>query len=136
MITYTTTHRVRYAETDKMGYMYYGHYAKLYEIGRVEMLRDLGVPYTKFEDQENIMLPVLSVESKFLKPAYYDELLTIESTLRELPSKMITVFVRILNEIGDVLHKAVVKLFFINMKTQKRISAPDFFIEALKTKVQ
>ncbi len=132
MITYTTTHRVRYAETDKMGYMYYGHYAKLYEIGRVEMLRDLGVPYTRFEDQEGIMLPVLSVESKFLRPAYYDELLLIESTLKELPSKMITVFVRILNEQGDVLHKAVVKLFFIDMKTQKRVSAPDFFIEAIK----
>ncbi len=123
--------RVRYGETDKMGYLYYGHYPKLYEIGRVEMLRELGLPYVKIEDEMNIMLPVLSVEAKYLKPAYYDEELTIKSILKEMPSKMISIHAEILNESQEVIHRALVKLFFIDMKTGKRISAPKELTEKL-----
>lgn len=132
MFTTETHHRVRYAETDKMGYLYYGHYPMLYEIGRVEMLRDLGIPYISIEDDYKVMLPVLHVDAKYIGSAYYDDLLTIRSTIKELPTKMITVYTEILNAEGNILHKAVVKLFFIDMLTQKRISSPDFFTAPLK----
>ncbi len=124
--------RVRYGETDKMGYLYYGKYANLYEIGRVEMLRDLDLPYVKIEDEMGIMLPVLSVEAKYLKPAYYDDELTIKSILREMPSKLIAVHVEIFNGKMELIHKALVKLFFIDMKTNKRISAPSVLTDKLK----
>lgn len=117
--------RVRYGETDKMGYLYYGNYAQLYEIGRVELLRELGLPYAEMEDNLGVMLPVVSVNARFLKPAYYDELLTIESSLKALPTKMISIHSEILNAKKELIHKAKVDLFFIDMKTGKRISAPD-----------
>ena len=65
--------RVRYAETDKMGYLYYGHYAKLYEIGRSEMIRDLGITYKHLEDELNIMMPVLQLSCRYRLPAKYDD---------------------------------------------------------------
>lgn len=132
MHTNTTHYRVRYADTDKMGYLYYGHYAKLYEIGRVEMLRDLEMPYKFLEDDLKIMLPVLSVESRYYQPAYYDDLLTIVSQIDTLPSKMITVHTQVYNEAEILLHKASVKLFFIDMETNKRISVPAFFVDKLR----
>ena len=69
--------RVRYAETDKMGYLYYGHYAKYYEIGRVEALRSLGLSYRDMEDKLGLMLPVLSLEARYKSPAYYLSLIHI-----------------------------------------------------------
>jgi acyl-CoA thioester hydrolase len=124
MYSSTFKKRVRYGETDKMGYLYYGHYPQLYEIGRVEMLRELGLPYIKLEDEMKVMLPVLSVEAKYLRPAYYDDLLTIKSILKEMPTKMISIHAEIYNEQEVLLHKALVKLFFIDMESGKRISAP------------
>lgn len=132
MFTHDTYKRVRYAETDKMGYMYYGHYAALYEIGRVEMMRELGVPYKMFEDDKKIMLPVVHVDARYLMPAYYDDLLCIRTTVNELPSKMITIHTDILNEQQQTIHKAIVKLFFIDMTTNRKISAPDFFTDVLQ----
>lgn len=125
--------RVRYAETDKMGYLYYGNYPKYFEIGRVETIRSLGVDYKDFEDVHKIMLPVVQLESKYLLPAYYDDLLTIKSYIKELPSKMITFHHEILNPSGKVINKAVVKLFFIDMVLNKRTSAPKFMVEKLKS---
>ena len=80
MFISTTQIRVRYAETDKMGYVYYGNYAQYFEVGRVEGLRDLGLSYKKMED-EGILLPVVEFQIKYLKPAYYDDLLTIKTTI-------------------------------------------------------
>ena len=80
--------RVRYAETDKMGYVYYGNYATYYEVGRVEALRKLGMSYKEMED-EGIMLPVLSFNIKYFKPAFYDDLLTIKTSITEMPNTRI-----------------------------------------------
>lgn len=115
-----------------MGYLYYGNYAQLYEIGRVEMLRDLGFPYVKMEDQLGIMLPVAKVTARYLLPAYYDELLTIESSLKEIPTKLITVHTKIYNEKSVPIHSAEVTLFFIDMKSNKRVSAPIELVDKLK----
>ena len=123
--------RVRYAETDKMGYLYYGHYAKYYEIGRVETLRQLGLSYKTMEDEQGIMLPVVSLESRYLAPAYYDDNIEIKTILKSLPNKMITFYHELVNEEGKTINKATIKLFFIDMKTGKRTSCPELLTQNL-----
>ena len=126
-----TTYRVPYADTDQMSYMYYGHYPKLYEMGRAEMVRDLGITYKELESVHKISMPVLELNCRYKIPARYDELLTIESKLEEMPSKLICFHHRVFNEAGDLLNKGFVKLFFIDQKSQKRISAPTVLTEKL-----
>jgi acyl-CoA thioester hydrolase len=115
-----------------MGYLYYGQYPQLYEIGRVEAMRSLGLPYKRLEEEYRIMMPVVHVESRYLLPALYDDLLTIRTILRELPSKMVTFDNEIYNEAGLCLHRATVKLFFIDMQTSHRVSCPQEMIDALQ----
>ncbi len=129
MIKTTTTKRVLYADTDKMGYLYYGHYAKLYEIGRAEMLRDHGITYRHLEDVVGVMMPVLHLSCRYRRPALYDDLLTIETSLLERPTKMINLHHKIFNQENELLNKGEVKLFFVDMKTQKRVSCPEYFSE-------
>jgi acyl-CoA thioester hydrolase len=124
--------RIRYGETDKMGYLYYGNYPLMYEIGRVEAIRDLGLTYRHMEDVLRIMMPVIHVESRYLKPAYYDELIHIHTILNEVPGKLCHFDHEIFNEHQELIHKGSVKLFFIDMNTQKRVSAPNYFTDALK----
>lgn len=132
MYSFEFPYRVTYADTDKMGYLYYGNYAKLYEIGRVETLRNLGCQYRDLEDIHQIMLPVVACEARFLAPALYDELLIIKTIITELPQKMIVFENEIFNEKGKIIHKAQVKLFFIDMKTNSRISCPEWLQNNLK----
>ncbi len=133
MYIHETKKRIRYGETDQMGYLYYGNYALLYEIGRTEAIRDLGMSYRNFEKELKIMMPVMHVESKYIAPIFYDELITIKTCLREMPSKLIHFYHEILNEKGKVVHKASVKLFFIDMISNKRVSTPDRLLIPLKT---
>ncbi|MEM8524289.1 MAG: thioesterase family protein [Bacteroidota bacterium] len=132
MYTHQFQKRVRYAETDKMGYLYYGHYAKYYEIGRVEMLRSLGISYQAMEDEHKVMLPVMSLQSRFVRPAYYDELLNIKTTLRHLPEKTITFHVEIFNSKNKLVNGGSVKLCFVDMETNKTVAAPEFLLEQLR----
>ena len=132
MYHHTYTKRVRYAETDKMGYLYYGNYPMYYEIGRVELIRSLGITYKDFEDIHGIMLPVVSMEVRYKLPAYYDEELTIHSKLHSMPSKIIDFDFEIENEKNLIINTANVKLFFIDMRTNKRMSAPSFLTRKLQ----
>lgn len=132
MYSYKFKKRVRYSETDKMGYLYYGNYAAYYEIGRVETIRSLGISYKDLEDKYGIMLPVLSLESRYRKPVYYDEELIIKSVINELPNKMIVFHHEVLNVSHELCNVGTVKLFFVDMKLNKRISAPDFIIDKLR----
>lgn len=132
MFQTTTTHRVRYGETDQMAYMYYGNYAMLYEIGRVEMLRELGLTYANMEAEHGIMLPVMSLNQRFVRPGRYDELLTITTTLRKLPVDTITFHVEIRNEKGKLVNGGSVKLCFVDMKTGKAVPAPDYLLNKLR----
>ncbi|MEM9526166.1 MAG: thioesterase family protein [Bacteroidota bacterium] len=132
MLTTTTTHRVRYGETDQMAYLYYGRYALLYEIGRVEMLRDLGLTYANMEAEEGVMMPVMSLNQRFVRPARYDELLTIATTLRRLPVDTITFHVEIRNEKGKLVNGGSVKLCFVDVKSGKAVPAPEYLLEKLR----
>ena len=74
--------RVRYAETDQMGYVYYGNYAMYFEVARVEALRSVGFSYREMEDS-GILMPVLESHITYLKPGKYDDLLTIQYQFTE-----------------------------------------------------
>lgn len=124
--------RVRYADTDKMGYLYYGHYAKLYEIGRAELLRTTGISYQECEDEFHVMMPVLSMECRYKLPAKYDQLLTIHTELRELPKRMLHFHHEIFNEEEQLLNTGEVKLFYVDMKNNKNISCPPFLLDKFK----
>lgn len=126
MIKDTFQKRIRYAETDKMGYLYYGHYAMMYEIGRAELIRSVGITYQETEDVHKIMMPVLHLESRYRLPAKYDELISIHTELRERPTKMIQFHHEIYNEKDELLNTGNVKLFFIDMVTNRRVSCPAF----------
>jgi len=131
MYTSTFQKRVRYAETDQMGYLYYGNYATYYEIGRVEMLRDLGLTYKAMEEEHGVLMPVMTLEQRFVRPAHYDELLTIETTVKQVPDKTIVFHVSIKNERGKLVNGGRVKLCFVDKTTNKAIAAPDYLKAAL-----
>ncbi|MEM9546983.1 MAG: thioesterase family protein [Bacteroidota bacterium] len=131
MFVHEHTKRVRYGETDQMGYLYYGNYALLFEIGRVEAIRSLGLSYKELEERLKIMMPVLYMESKYALPVRYDELITIRTILKEMPTKMIEFHHEIINEEGKIAHRGVVKLFFVDMETNKRVSTPAYLADKI-----
>ncbi len=132
MLTHECTKRVRYGETDQMGYLYYGHYAQYYEIGRAEMIRSLGLSYRAMEEKHGVLMPVMSLQCRYVRPALYDELITIRSTLRHLPQKTITFHMELFNEKGKLVNGGSVKLCFVDAKTNKSIDTPPYLLEKLK----
>ena len=87
MITTDTSIRVRYDEVDKMGYVYHGNYAKYFHISRTELLRKLGI-CDKGLENHNILLPVIEMSVKYIKPIYYDDEIIIKTTLTGIPTSM------------------------------------------------
>ena len=122
--------RVRYAETDRMSYVYYGNYAMNLEVARVDAMKGIGMSYKELEDS-GIMMPVLEYNIKYFKPAFYDEELTIETTISEIPGVRIRFDYATFNEEGKQLNAAFTTLVFVDVKTGKPRKAPDHFIEAL-----
>ncbi|MFN0032412.1 MAG: acyl-CoA thioesterase [Flavobacteriales bacterium] len=122
--------RVRYAETDRMGYAYYGNYATYFEVARVEALRTLGITYKSLED-EGVLLPVVEYNVRFLLPAYYDDELTIETVISEMPSARIRFEYE--TKRGDtVLNKAWTILVFVDKQSGRPIRCPHDVADALK----
>ncbi len=122
--------RVRYAETDQMGYVYYGNYATYFEVARVEALRALGFSYKKIEDS-GVMLPVMNFSIDYLKPAYYDDLLVIKTTIRELPTARIRFEYETYNEKDVLINRAATTLVFIKKSTNRPCPAPEDFLQAI-----
>ena len=131
MFSHQTKIRVRYAETDKMGYVYYGNYATYFEVARVEALRSLGVNYKEMEDS-GVMLPVLSYSTKFFKPAFYDEELTIKLYIKELPKARIHFYFETFNSSDSKINEAEVVLVFVDIEKNKPCSAPEWLVNQLK----
>ncbi|MBL4674734.1 MAG: acyl-CoA thioesterase [Mucilaginibacter sp.] len=123
--------RVRYGETDQMGYMYYGNYAEFFEVGRVEMLRSLGLTYSGME-ASGVMMPVLELKCKYLKPARYDEEITVKVTMDKMPGIKIHFRYDLYNEREELIHVGETLLAFINMKTNRPCLPPAEFLEKLK----
>ncbi|MDN3583057.1 acyl-CoA thioesterase [Mucilaginibacter flavus] len=130
MFENTTKIRVRYGETDQMGYMYYGNYAEFYEVGRVEMLRSLGLTYAGME-QSGIMMPVLELKCKYLKPALYDEEISVKVIMDKMPGIRIHFRYELSNPKGELINTGETLLVFINMKTSRPCLPPQDFIDKL-----
>ncbi len=124
MFTHETRKRVRYGETDRMGLLYYGNYAQYYEIGRVEMIRSLGLTYKDIEDKLGVLMPVVTLYSRFIKPAYYDEDLRIKTAISEFPVRTIVFHTEILRANGELINKGEVKLVFVSAENFKRVDTP------------
>jgi acyl-CoA thioester hydrolase len=115
-----------------MGIVYHGHYAQFYEIGRTEALRSLGITYKSVEELGVIML-VTEIHTKFLRPAKYDDLITVVTIVKEMPSHHKIVFTgEIFNENNELLNAGTVTLYIMNAKTMKRCDMPDAIKEKLK----
>jgi acyl-CoA thioester hydrolase len=124
MYKHSTQIRVRYGETDQMGYVYYGNYAVYFEVGRVEAMRNLGMSYKQLE-QQGIMMPVLEHTSRYLQPATYDELLTLVTVIKELPRARITFYYEIYNESDRLIHIWETQLVFLNAATMRPCRPPE-----------
>ena len=131
LIKNSTQIRVRYAETDQMGVVYNGNYAQYFEIGRVEMLRSMGTTY-KMMEASGVMLPVRKLEINFIKPAAYDDLLTIFTYIKEQPTTKLIFGHEIFNESGTLLTTGTVQLVFVSIETGRPIKAPNAFLEVLQ----
>ena len=131
MYEFNTNIRVRYAEADPMNVVYYGNYAQYFEVGRVESMRALGLSYKTMEEM-GFMLPVVELNIKYLRPAKYDDLLTIKSQIRQLPTDHRIQFDQeIYNEEGKLLTVGVVRLYFMDKALGKRAEMPTFLKEEL-----
>jgi len=136
MYSFETTIRVRYAETDKMSFVYYGNYATYYEVGRVEIMRQLGISYKDMEDR-GCMMPLLEMKCKYIRPAKYDDILRVKTIIKELPASRMTFFYEIYNETsGALLNVGETTLAFINAETYRPIRAPQWFLDMIHQKIK
>ncbi|MBN2480189.1 MAG: acyl-CoA thioesterase [Bacteroidales bacterium] len=131
MYCFDTKIRVRYGETDRMGYLYYGNYPEYFEVARTEMIRTLGMNYREMEDQ-GIILPVRSLYIDYQQPALYDEVLVVRSCLKSMPEVKLDIDYEILNERNLLLCRGNTVLVFVDAKTRKLRRAPEFFLEAVR----
>jgi len=130
MYSHSTKIRVRYGETDQMGYMYYGNYAQYYEVGRVEMLRSLGMSYSSME-ADGIMMPVLELKCKYIKPAFYDQEITVKTIIKTLPGIRIFFEYELYNEKEELINIGATTLVFVDMAKNKPTNPPENFMEKL-----
>ncbi|WP_179414255.1 acyl-CoA thioesterase [Mucilaginibacter sp. E4BP6] len=131
MFEFTTKIRVRYGETDQMGYVYYGNYAEFYEVARVEMMRSLGMTYKSMEDQ-GVMMPVIELLCKYLKPALYDQEISIRVFITEMPRARMHFKYELTNEAGELINTGETLLVFVNMKTNRICFIPAELANKLK----
>ena len=130
MFTFQHQVRVRYAETDNMGYVYYGNYAAFYEVARTEMLRSTGISYRELEDM-GVMLRVTDLNCKFIKAAKYDDLITINTYIREKPGIRIKFEYELFNEAGELLNTGYTQLVFVDMKRNRPCKPPQVFMDKM-----
>ena len=131
MFSHSTKIRVRYADTDQMGYMYYGNYAEFYEVGRVEMLRSLGMTYKSMEES-GIIMPVTDLKCKFIKPALYDEEITVKVIIETMPSLRIHFKYELFNEKQELINLGETTLVFIDQKRNKPCMPSEDFLSRMK----
>ncbi len=131
MITDQYKLRPRYGEVDQMGYVYHANYVSYCHQARTELLRKLGINDSEFEKNQ-VMLPVISFEINYIKPAYYDELITIKTTIKEFPKTRFNFEFEITNEQNSILTKAKSTIVFVDIHSRLPKTVPDFVESALK----
>lgn len=124
--------RVRYAETDQMGVVYHSNYFPWFETARAESIRQLGFTYADMEKM-GIIMPVIEVQCRYLRPAVYDDLLTIKVILKELPvHHKIEFHHEVFNENKELLATGKIILYFMEAKTMKRTTMPEQLLQKLQ----
>jgi acyl-CoA thioester hydrolase len=124
MFTSETKIRVRYAETDQMNVVYHGNYAQYFEVGRVESIRQLGLSYKDVE-ASGVIMPVIEWTAKFIRPAHYDDLLTVRTSVRHWPVDYRVEFHQeVFNEQGKLLTTGKVLLYFLKAGTMEKTTMP------------
>jgi acyl-CoA thioester hydrolase len=131
MFIYDHHLRVRYGDTDQMGYVYYGNYAYYYEQARSEAIRHSGVTYKQIEDS-GTMMPITRMTTKYIQPALYDDLLTIKTIIPAMPGRIITFQYQVFNENKVLLNEGETQLIFIDANTKKIKTVPPVLVEKLK----
>lgn len=131
MFVHSTKIRVRYADTDQMGYMYYGNYAEFFEVGRVEMLRSLGLTYKAMESS-GIIMPVTEMKCKYIKPALYDEEITVRVIVDTMPSVRIVFRYELFNEKQELIHLGETTLVFINQEKNRPCLPSEEFLNKIQ----
>lgn len=131
LLQYTHNIRSRYGETDQMGYVYYGRYPEFFEVARTEMMRSLGLSYSKME-QDGVMLPVISMQIEYKQPVYYDELMHIEVSIYDRPLVKLETYYTITTERQAAPHvTGSVTLCFMDKHIRKPVKAPSVFTDML-----
>ncbi|WP_018627939.1 acyl-CoA thioesterase [Niabella aurantiaca] len=116
--------RVRYADTDKMGVVYHSNYIDYFEVARTESIRGLGITYAAMEAM-GIIMPVIEVHCKYIRPATYDDLITVTANLQELPEGHRIIFYQeAYNAQKELLARGHVVLYFMEAQTMKRTTMP------------
>ncbi len=131
MMTFETQIRVRYAETDQMGFVYYGNYPQYYEVGRAEAMRKLGTSYKDMEET-GIVMPIAEMHLKYIRPARYDDLLTVKTSIPEPPEARMHFDYEVYNEAGRLLNKGYTVLAFLRKETGRPCPAPEWFLQKLR----
>ena len=126
-----TNIQVRYGETDQMGYVYHGNYASFFEIGRLDWLRNMGISYKEME-KKGIMLPVYSINIRYIQPAFYDDTLTITTSVKKIPTAKIEFIYEIHNQKNELITTGATTLVFVNMETRKPTRCPEYILNAIK----
>lgn len=129
--SFPTKVRVRYGETDQMGYCYYGNYASYFEVGRVEAMRALGMSY-RFLEQNGVMLPVSRFEVDYHKPALYDDELTVVTAITELKGPRLFFEYTLLNVDNVCIASGKTTLVFVLKETMRPISPPKMFVDLIE----
>lgn len=130
MKKFTTSTRVRYSETDQMGVVYHGNYAQFFEMGRTELLRFLGINYKSMENN-GIILPVISLQCNFIKPALYDDVLNITTFLKKRPLVKIEFDYEITNQSNELICTGNSVLAFLQKESMKPMRCPEYLLDAL-----
>jgi acyl-CoA thioester hydrolase len=125
---------VRYKDTDQMGIMHHSNYIVIYEMARTEWLREMGLPYAEFE-RRGIMSPIVEVQSKYLYPAFYDEVLSVKVFMEELPTARLVIGSEVYNEQGRLINTGKVTLGFMHADTRRPCRAPEWFIEKINAEI-
>ncbi len=132
MFKSTTVIEVRFYETDQMGYVHHSNYARYYEIARTDALKQIGYSY-KAAEEDGTYMPVIKIESKFIAPLFYDDLVTITTTIKQIPRFGIISFDhQLFNQKKELVHEGTITLAMITKATNKRENGPKKLMDLLQ----
>ncbi len=132
MITTENKIEIRYDEVDKMGYVYHGNYAKYYHISRTVLMNQIGICDRELEKQ-NIILPIIKMNIRYLKPVFYGDIITVRTSLKELPEIRMQFYHEVLNQNSEIINKAESTLIFVDSKSRKPIRIPENVLNKLQS---